>query len=95
MCDTPKASFSKHDKTYKDWFDPNDQILRNLIAKRDRTHQGVLQTRSTRSAVETYKDASGILQKCTQARTYEWSEMKAEELQKAADRSDMMGFTVD
>ena len=39
-----------------------------------------------------YKDACRILQKYTQARKSEWWEMKAEELQRAADRNDMKGF---
>ena len=65
------------------------------MAKRDYAHQRVLQIRSTRSAVEVYKDACRILQRYTQARKSEWWEMKAEELQRAADRNDMKGFTVD
>ena len=90
--DTAKASLGKHEKKYQDWFDPNDQILRDLLAKRDQAHQRVLQIRSTRSAVQAYKDACRILQKYTRARKSEWWEMKAEELQRAADRNDMKGF---
>ena len=48
---TAKAYLDKHEKKHQDWFDPNDQILRDLMAKR------VLQIRSTRSAVEAYNDA--------------------------------------
>ena len=33
--DTVKASLGKHEKRHQDWFDPNDQILRDLRAKRD------------------------------------------------------------
>ena len=90
--DTAKASLGKHEKKHQDWFDPNDQILRDLMAKRDQAHQRVLQIRSTRSAVQAYKDACRILQKYTRARKSEWWEMKAEELQRAADRNDMKGF---
>ena len=54
--DTAKASLGKHEKKHKNWFDPNDQILRDLMAKRDQTHQRVLQIRSTRSAVQAYKE---------------------------------------
>ena len=32
--DTAKASLGKHEKKHQDWFDPNDQILRDLMAKR-------------------------------------------------------------
>ena len=42
--------------------------------------------------VQAYKDACRILQKYTRARNSEWWEMKAEELQRAADRNDMKGF---
>ena len=52
--DTAKASLDKHEKKHQDWFDPNDQILRNLMAKRDQAHQSVLQIRSTRSAVHLF-----------------------------------------
>ena len=91
--DTAKASLGKHEKKHQDWFDPNDQILRDLMAKRDQAHQRVLQIRSARSAVQAYKDACRILQKYTRARKSEWWEMKAEELQRAADRNDIMnGF---
>ena len=45
------------------FLDPSDQILRDLMAKRDQAHQRVLQIRSTRSAVQAYKDACRILQK--------------------------------
>ena len=55
--DTAKAYLGKHEKKHKDWFDPNDQMIRDLMAKRDQTHQRVLQIRSTRSAVQAYKDA--------------------------------------
>ena len=48
---TAKASLGKHVKKHQDWFDPNDPIIRDLMAKRDQTHQRVLQIRSTRSAV--------------------------------------------
>ena len=90
--DTAKASLGKHEKNHQDWFDPNDQILRDLMAKRDQAHQRVLQIRSTRSSVQAYKDACRILQKYTRSRKSEWWELKAEELQRAADRNDMKGF---
>ena len=67
-------------------------MLCYLMAKRDQTHQRVLQIRSTISTVEDYKDACRILQKYTQSRKSEWWEMKAEERQSAADRNDMKGF---
>ena len=85
-------SLGKHEKKHQDWFDPNDQILRDLMAKRNQAHQRVLQIRSTRSALQAYKYACRILQKYTRARKSEWWEMKAEELQRAADRNDMKGF---
>ena len=72
--DTAKASLGKHEKKHQDWFDPNDQILRDLMAKRDQAHQRVLQIRNTRSAVQAYKDACRILQKYTRARKSEWWE---------------------
>ena len=78
--DTAKASLGKHEKKHQDWFDPNDQILREL------------QIRSTRSAAQANKDPCRMLQKYTRARKSEWWEMKAEELQRAANRNDMKGF---
>ena len=33
--DTAKASLGKHDQKHQDWFYPNDQMLRDLMAKRD------------------------------------------------------------
>ena len=62
------------------------------MAKRDQAHQRVLQIRSTRSAVQAYKDACILLQKYTRARKSEWWVMKAGELQRAANRNDMKGF---
>ena len=47
--DTTKASLCKHEKKHKDWFDPNYQIIRDLMVKRDQCHQRVLQIRNTRS----------------------------------------------
>ena len=79
-------------RNIKKTFDPNDHILLDLMAKRDQAHQIVLLIRSTRSAVHAYKDACRILQKYTRARKSEWWEMKAGELQRAADRNDMKGF---
>ena len=81
MYDTAKASLGKLDKKHKDWFYPNVQMLRDLMAKRDQSHQRVLQIRSTR-----------CLQNTTRAQKSEWWEMKAEELNIAADRNDMKGF---
>ena len=69
--DTAKASLGKHEKKLQDWFDPNDQILRDLMAKRDQVNQRLLQIRSTKSAVKAYKDACRILQKYTRARKSE------------------------
>ena len=92
--DTAKASLGKNEKKHQDWLDPNDQNLRDLMAKRDQAHQRVLQIRSTRSAVQASKDACRILQKYTRARKVEWCEMKAEELHRAADRNDMKGFCI-
>ena len=92
MNDTAEACLSKHEKKHKDWFDPNDQLLRDLMAKREQAHQRVLQIKITRSAIEAYKDACRILRKYTRARKSEWWEMKAEELQRTADRNDMKGF---
>ena len=60
--------------------------------KRDQAHQRVFQIRSTRSAVEAYKDVCRILQRYTRARKSECREKVAEELQRAADRNDMKGF---
>ena len=92
MYDTAKASLGKHEKKHQDWFDPNDQLLRDLMDERDQAHQRVLQIRSTRPDVEAYIDAGRILQRYTRARKSEWLEMKAEELQRAADRNGINGF---
>ena len=92
MYDTANASLGTHEKKHQDWFDPNDRIIQDLMAKRDQAHQRVLQIRSTRSVVEAYKDACRILQRYTLTRKSEWWEIKAEELQRAADRNDMKGF---
>ena len=89
--DTAKASLGKHENKHQDWFDPNDQILRDLMAKRDQAHQRVLPIRSSRSAVE-YKDACRILKRYTRARKSEWWKIMAEELRGAADKNDMKGF---
>jgi len=89
---TAKTSLGKPDRKHQDWFDPNDQELQNLMRKRDQAHQRVLQTRSTRSTVAAYKDACRLLQKRTRAMKSHWWEMKAEELQRAADINDMKGF---
>ena len=67
-------------------------MLRDLMAKKDQAHQSVLQIRSTRSANEAYKDACRILQKYKRALKSEWWEIKAEKLQRAADRNTMKGF---
>ena len=88
---TPKTYLGKYDKKHQDWFDSNNQMLRDLMAERDQTHQRVLQIRSTRSAVEAYKDAWGKQQKYTRARKSEWWEMKVAELQIAADRNNTKG----
>ena len=63
------------------------------MVKGDQAHQRVLQIRGTRTAVQAYKDACRILHKYTRARKSEWWELKAEELQRAADRNDMKGFS--
>ena len=44
--DTTKVFIGKHEKKHQDWFYPNDQMLRELMAKRDQTHQSVLQIRT-------------------------------------------------
>ena len=59
---------------------------------RDQAHQKVLQTKSTRSTTAAYKDACRLLQKRTRALKSDRWEMKAEELQIAADRNNMKSF---
>ena len=90
--DTAKASLGKHEKKHQDWFDPIDQILRDLMDKRGQARQRVLQIRGIRSAAEVYKDACRILQKYTRVRKSKWWETKAEELQIATERNNMKGF---
>ena len=89
---TARTSLGKPDRRHQDWFDPSDLELQNLMDKRDQAHQRVLQTRSTRSTVAAYKDACRLLQRHTRALKSDWWEMKAEELQRTADRNDMKGF---
>ena len=89
---TAKTFLGKPDRKHQDWFNPNDQELQNLMSRRDQSHQRVLQTRSPRSTIAAYKDACRLLQKRTRALKSEWWEMKAEELQRSADRNDMKGF---
>ena len=48
---TRQASLGNHDNKHQESFDPNDQMLRDLMAKRDQSHQRVLQIRSTRSTI--------------------------------------------
>ena len=87
-----KTSLGKPDRRHQDWFNPSDQELQNLIKRRDQAHQRVIQTRSTRSTVAAYRDACRLLQHHTRAMKKDWWEMKAEELQTAADRNDIKGF---
>jgi hypothetical protein len=89
---TAKTCLGKPDRKHQDWFDPSDQKLRDLLEKRDKAHQKVIQTRSTRSTVAAYTDACRQLQKHTRALKTNWWDKKAEALQEAADRNDMRGF---
>ena len=89
---TARASLGKPDRKHQDWFDPSDQELQHLMEKRDQAHQRVIQTRSTRSTAAAYKDACRLLQRHIRAMKTDWWEIKAEELQRAADRNDMKGF---
>ena len=59
---TAKTYLGKPDRKHQDWFDPNGQQLQTHISRRDQAHQRVLQTRSTRSTTEAYKDACRLLQ---------------------------------
>ena len=88
MYDTAKASLGKHEKKHQDWFDPNDQILRDLMAKTPNS----VADKKYQIRCPSLQDACRILQKYTRARKSEWWEMKAEELQRAADRNDMKDF---
>ena len=78
--DTAKSYLGKHDKKHQDWFDPHDQMLRDLLAKRGQAHQRVMQIRNTISAFEANKNAYRILQKYT------------EDLQRAAERNGIDDF---
>ena len=47
LCTIPIKHLSANmRKKHQDWFDPNDQILRDLLAKRDQAHQRVLQIKA-------------------------------------------------
>ena len=60
---TANTCLSKPDRKHQDWFDPNDQELQTHISRRDKAHQRVLQTRSTRSTTAAYKNAYRLVQK--------------------------------
>ena len=89
---TAKTYIGKPDRKHQDWFDSNDRELQTLMNRRDQVNQIVLQIRNTRSTTAAYKDACGLLQKCTHALKSDWWERKAVELQRAADRNNMKGF---
>ena len=89
---TAKTCLGKPDRKHQDWFDPSDQKLRDLLVKRDKAHQKVIQSKSTRSTVAAYKEACRHLQCYTRTLKTNWWDKKAEELQMAADRNDMRGF---
>ena len=88
----PRPILASQTETTRTGSTPNDQELQTLMSRRDKAHQRVLQTRSTRSTTAAYKDACRLLQKCTQALKSDWWERTAVELQRAADRNDMKGF---
>ena len=89
---TAKAYFGKPDRKHQDWFDPNDQELQTLMSRRDKAHQRMLQTRSTRSTTAAYKDACRLIQKRIRALKSDWWERKEVRLQRAADSNNMKGF---
>ena len=49
MYATARSSLGKHDKKHKYWFVSNNQMLCDLMTKREQAHQRVLHIRSTRS----------------------------------------------
>ena len=80
------------ERKHQDWFDQNDQHLRDLLDRRDQTHQLTLQPRATRSSTTAYKHARATLQRYTRKLKTDWWEQKAKDLQRAADTNDMRGF---
>ena len=92
---TAKTYLGKPYRKHQDWFDPNDQELQTLMRRRDQAHQRALETRSPRSTIAAYKDACRLLQKLTRALKSDWWKRKADELQRAADRNDIMASTMD
>ena len=48
---TAKTYLGKPERKHQDWFDPNAQELQTRMNRRDKAHQRVLQTRSTRATI--------------------------------------------
>ena len=72
---TAETYIGKPERKYQVWFDLNDHEQQTLMSRK--THQRVLQTRSTRSTTATYKDTCRLLQKLTRALESDWWERKA------------------
>lgn len=90
--DTARNVLGKPERKYQDWFDQNDEHLRNLLDKRDRTHQITLLPRATRSSISAYKHACMELQKYIRKLKTDWWEQKAKDLRRASDKNDMRCF---
>ena len=67
---TANTNIGMPNRKHHDWFDTSDQELQTLMSRGDQAHQRMLQTRSTRSTIATYKDA------CTGPKS-DWWERKA------------------
>ena len=76
-------------RKHQDWFDENKEDIKKLIDKLHRANKDQLDDK-TRS--KEYQQARQLLQQKLREMKNDWWEMKAEELQAAADNHDMKTF---
>ena len=77
-------------RVHEDWFDENNDELRELIHKRNRARADML-TRSTRSNKSKFRVAGRKLTERCRKLKNDWWLAKAAELQRFADTNDMKG----
>ena len=79
-------------RKHQDWFDENEEDIKKLIDKLHRANKDQLDDKTRSKEKQEYQQARQLLQQKLRRMKNDWCEMKAEELQAAADNYDMKTF---
>lgn len=89
---TCEKTIGRKKRKHKDWFDDNDETLKELIDRKRKAFLTLQNDPKSSTKQETYRECKAAVQKTTRILKNQWWREKAQEMQQLADANDTRGF---